>query len=260
MRPGGADVKYTVQFYEDQKEGSLRSAREVVPLVMELLRPRSVVDVGCGVGTWLSVFTEHGVRDIAGVDGDYVPRNLLMIPTEAFVSADLRQAFSVKRSFDLALSIEVAEHLPPAAAPVHVESLVRLAPVVLFGAAIPFKGGTGHLNEQWPEYWAALFRAHGYVVVDALRPRIWTNDKVEDFYRQDLLIFVRESQLPEFPELRRARETTREGMLSVVHPRVYVGRNHYPLAPVLHLAAWTIRLACGRLKQACRRLLGREEP
>ena len=51
-------MKYAEQFYAEQREGSLCSAREVVPLILELVNPRSVVDVGCGVGTWLSVFVE----------------------------------------------------------------------------------------------------------------------------------------------------------------------------------------------------------
>jgi hypothetical protein len=62
------------------------------------------------------------------------------------------------RTFDLAICLEVAEHLPPEAAEGFIDSLTRLAPVVLFSAAITFQVGNQHLNGQWPDYWATLFR------------------------------------------------------------------------------------------------------
>lgn len=39
---------YTNDFYDWQQEGSKRSAREIIPLVVELIQPTSVIDVGCG--------------------------------------------------------------------------------------------------------------------------------------------------------------------------------------------------------------------
>jgi len=241
-------MKYAEQFYTDQREGSLRSAREVVPLILELVYPRSVVDVGCGVGTWLSVFLDHGVQDVLGLDGAHVPFDMLMIPREVFHPVDLAKPAPMNRSFDLAVSVEVAEHLPMDSAEDFVAFLTGLAPVVVFAAAIPFQGGTGHVNEQWPNFWAGLFKKRGYAVVDAIRPRIWNNENVEPFYRQDLLMFVNESLMREYPAIEQARKLTRDEMLSVVHPRVFIGRNSYPLASPLHLMAWAMRLACSKVK------------
>jgi SAM-dependent methyltransferase len=241
-------MKYAKKFYSDQRDGSLRSAREVVPLILDMLQPQSVVDVGCGVGTWLSVFLDHGVQDVLGLDGSHVPLDMLMIPRKAFQSADLAQPAPIGRLFDLALSVEVAEHLPMDAAEAYVSFLTSLAPVVVFGAAIPFQGGTEHVNEQWPDFWAGLFKKRGYAVADAIRPRIWNNENVEPFYRQDLLIFVNEGLMGKYPAIEQARKLTREEMLSVVHPRVFVGRNSYPLASPLHLMAWAMRLACSKAK------------
>jgi len=42
----------------------------VVPIVPEVIEAKSVVEVGCGGGTWLAVFRELGVRDIVGLAGD----------------------------------------------------------------------------------------------------------------------------------------------------------------------------------------------
>ena len=63
---------------------------------------------------------------------------------------DLAQPLQIDRRFDLALSLEVAEHLPPECGSEFVQTLTDLSSVILFSAAIPFQGGTDHLNEQWP--------------------------------------------------------------------------------------------------------------
>ena len=77
---------YTEDFYKDIKDGSRSSAKEIVPLVLELVRPRSVIDIGCGIGTWLSVFVELGINDVYGIDGAHIDRKKLEIPEERFLS------------------------------------------------------------------------------------------------------------------------------------------------------------------------------
>ena len=100
-------------------------------------------------------------------------------------------------AFDLAISMEVAEHLPERCAEPFVESLTRLADVVLFSAAVPFQGGIGHVNEQWGSYWVALFRNRGYTAVDIIRKRIWNDDQIPYWYRQNTLLFVKDGKLDE---------------------------------------------------------------
>ena len=108
------------------------------------------------------------------------------------------------RSFDLAVALEIAEHLPDSAAECFVESLTGLAPAVLFSAAIPGQGGTGHLNERWPEYWSRLFAAAGFDPIDALRPRIWHDERVEVWYAQNTFLYVARGAQGNFPGLQRA--------------------------------------------------------
>src|SRR5205823_14322324 len=129
------------------------SAREVVPLILQLMPVISVCDVGCGDGTWLRVFRDEGVTDVVGIDGEYMTKDLLQVPLANFQPMYLRQQISVQRSFDLAISLEVAEHLPESRATTFIKDLTRLAPVVLFSAAIPGQGGRDHVNEQWQTYW-----------------------------------------------------------------------------------------------------------
>ena len=215
-------MPYSQRFYEQQQEGSLRSARRVLPHFLELVQPRSIVDVGCGVGTWLKAASELGVHDITGVDGSYVDRSMLQIPVERFTPADLTKPFRVPRTFDAAISLEVAEHLPESSAATFVESLALLAPIILFSAAIPKQMGEHHLNEQWHAWWVERFAAVGYVALDCVRRRIWDDPQVEWWYAQNVLLMVREDCLDALPVLRRERD--RNGPLTVVHPRAYLDR------------------------------------
>ncbi|MBV9624499.1 MAG: class I SAM-dependent methyltransferase [Acidobacteria bacterium] len=181
---------YTPKFYRDLTATGT-SAREVLPLVIEMLSPASIVDVGCGAGHWLAVATELGVRDILGVDGEWVLKTPLVLPRDKLLVHDLRQPLSFGRTFDLAFSLEVGEHLPAARAPSFVEMLCSVSDRVVFSAAIPGQGGRHHVNEQWPAYWARLFSQFGFDCHDVLRPRVWNNSRVLWYYAQNCLIFAR---------------------------------------------------------------------
>lgn len=214
--------RYSEDFYRALRESATRSARRVVPLIVELVEPGGVIDVGCGLGTWLSAFRELGVEDVLGIDGDDVDRSLLEIPEERFMALDLAEPFELDRRFDLAVSLEVAEHLPEESADGFVDSLVRLAPVVLFSAAIPFQGGVHHVNEQWPEYWAARFERSGYVPVDCIRRRIWHDEAVDWWYAQNALLYVVRERVQRSARLRREAELTGGRPLPLVHPKKYL--------------------------------------
>jgi SAM-dependent methyltransferase len=214
---------YDEQFHKQIEGSSYGSAKAVIGILSPMLRPASVVDVGCGTGTWLSVWGEHGVDDVLGIDGDYVDRAWLKIPHDRFMARDLNEPLSLGRTFDLAMTLEVAEHIAPERADQFVASMARLAPVVLFSAAIPHQGGVHHVNEQWPGYWAGRFERHGYLAVDCVRPRIWGDDNVSVAYRQNILLFVRNDVLDRNDALRRERDTTRADQLTVVHPASYLG-------------------------------------
>jgi len=212
---------YTKDFYSSLQRGSRGSADVIVPLILELIRPRSVIDVGCGTGDWLASFQAHGIDDLLGIDGDWVDRALLQVPADRFRSVDLREALQIAGSFDLVVSLEVGEHLPDECAATFVRSLTGLGPVVLFSAAIPFQGGTAHLNEQWPEYWADHFAKSRYIAVDYVRRRVWNNPAVEFWYAQNTFIYVRQDRLQSFPALEKEYRENSKVPLAMVHPELY---------------------------------------
>lgn len=212
-------MPYTSFFYSENRITSRRSAEKVVPLLIDLLGPRSVVDVGCGVGTWLSIFIKHGVEDVLGIDGDYVNREMLQIPSHRFVAHDISKQPPTQRQFDLVISLEVAEHLKPKYADNFVKTLTSLGPVVVFSAAIPRQSGQNHYNEQWLEYWIKIFSAREYMVIDCLRPRIWNDTEVEYWYAQNMFLFVNKRKLNQYPRLKNEIESM---PYARIHPRAWL--------------------------------------
>jgi SAM-dependent methyltransferase len=214
---------YTPEFFKTTLGTSYASAQRIAPLVLAIVPAHSMLDVGCGPGHFLRAFREVGVKEITGIDGDHVPRDLLVIESKHFITCDLSQGFDLECRYDFVLSLEVAEHLPPASAESFIVSLVRHAPVVVFSAAIPFQGGTAHLNEQWPSYWAQLFARHGYRPYDILRPSIWRDGQVAWWYRQNILLFADSQARSTHPAL--AALTPAEGeSLDQVHPDNYAAK------------------------------------
>ncbi len=188
--------QYSALFYRYQREGSARSAAQVLPLLRQALPFRSVLDVGCGAGAWLSAHQKLGVQDVLGVDGDYVDRSLLMVPAQNFKPQDITQKFDMGRTFDLVQCLEVAEHIEPAASDLLLDNLVRHSQTVLFSAAVPGQGGEDHINEQAYEYWRDRFALRGYRLFDFLRPKMVKKMNIEPWYRFNLLLFVSDSAIP----------------------------------------------------------------
>ncbi|MGI9295867.1 MAG: class I SAM-dependent methyltransferase [Pseudomonadales bacterium] len=190
--------EYDEQFYQYINEGSARSARLVVPALLELLPQtvESVLDVGCGAGAWLVVWKEHGCR-VKGLDGDYVDRNLLMIEAKEFFAQDLQKGFDLTEKFDIAQCLEVAEHLPEPHSATLVACLCRHADIVLFSAAAPGQGGENHINEQSYAYWRDLFAINGYQMYDPLRGRLVSDTQVLPWYRYNTFVYVNNNKLPD---------------------------------------------------------------
>lgn len=185
-------MKKTI-YVHDEIVHNPEAASQVLPILFEAYRPNSIIDVGCGLGNWIQVAKKLGINDVIGVDGDYVNRSLLKISENEFVEKNLLESFDLGRKFDLAICLEVAEHLPESSANKIIESLTRHSDVIMFSAAIPGQGGQNHINEQWPSYWQKIFLKHGFVMLDFFRPKIWNNTKVERWYRQNMFLVVKEA-------------------------------------------------------------------
>ncbi len=223
---------YDAEYYRTIRDGSRFSAERIVPALIETLHPRSVLDLGCGVGSWLSVFKELGVERVVGFDGAYVDRTQLRIAENEFSPVDLAVTLPEPVTVDLAMSVEVAEHLGEARADALVDYLTRCANAVWFGAAIPMQGGTDHVNERRQSYWVAKFAARGFGASTELRDRFWGDDRIQVWYRQNALLYVRRDS-PASAAVRFFQGDVKA--LDVVHPDLYEHKlNRYARLEVAH--------------------------
>ena len=218
------DTPYTADFYKSEPMRlSAPSAGRIVPIMKALFPIRSVLDVGCGRGDFLRAFQEAGVTDILGLDGDYVPRDQLLIDGSTFRSTDLAAGFRPRAALRPrhlargggALAGERRRHFHA--------SLARHGSVILFSAAIPHQGGIGHVNERWQSYWAQAFAAHGLKPYDVIRPLIWNDEEVAYWYRQNIVLYATDAAASASTRLS-ATPAAPLSMLNLVHPRLYVAQ------------------------------------
>lgn len=206
---------YDDDFYATSRAGMIASAQALVPQLMNYIEwPRRVIDVGCGEGWWAAEFAKHEC-EVVGIDGGWHGEHQL---GDRFIPHNLANPLPVHLhgQFDAVVCLEVAEHLRAPRAASFVKDLCSLIDdrgYIVFSAAIPGQGGTGHINEQWPAYWAELFNLNGYSVNSDFRFHIWNDDRIENWYRQNLLIAytARGAVDPNMP-------------IPVVHPILYDAR------------------------------------
>lgn len=211
---------YSERFFNDQRDHSLNSAAIILPLLIDVFEPASMLDVGCGQGTWSKVAADLGIDDQIGVDGDWA-RPVLAIPEHRFRGFDLSAPFDFGRRFDLAISMEVGEHIAANCADIFVGNIVRHSDAVVFSAAVPHQGGVHHVNEQWPPYWTSKFAQCDYRCFDFLRWRIWNDRRIATWYRQNLLIFANRhnSELIRRLEVQAAQPIP--AGTAVIHPEIW---------------------------------------
>lgn len=187
---------YDEAFYMEVSDRYAGVYEEIARAVFGWFAPKSVVDVGCGTGGYLGAFQKHGC-EVLGIDGAYVDKNLLLFDPHCFLPFDLTEKLALDRRFDLCMSVEVGEHLPPERAESFVDDLTALSDIVLFSAAIPGQSWspeqTGHVNERPVSYWAGLFAQRGYRALDCIRPLYWCEESSQVHYiKRNALVYVHE--------------------------------------------------------------------
>lgn len=154
---------------------------------------RRWVDVGAGSGALAKAAKDRGIEATAferALGGRMIAR---LNGVDAH-RIDIEDATGVSGSYDLALSIEVAEHLPADLGRKLVAMLVASAPIVVFSAARPGQGGLGHINEQPVSYWRDLFVEVGWGKeesrTDALATRLREAELHADWLPGNVQVFA----------------------------------------------------------------------
>jgi SAM-dependent methyltransferase len=189
--------EYNDEFYDRHVQESPICVIMLAPVFMQPWPHKSVVDIGCSIGHWLRACKQLGAERVLGYDGPWVPKDKLAIQPREFIATDLSRPnceaygeYKESSRFDIAICVEVAEHLPAEIGPTLIRGLCRRAPVVIFGAAIPGQGGVNHINERPREYWKELFNEQGYNLQDLIHPKIAERQDIPFWYRDNTVVFV----------------------------------------------------------------------
>lgn len=206
--------------HASRHERTKYSADKITDILIRIAQPLSVVDVGCGVGTFLNFFNNKGVKRITGLDSTrYLDLSFLQIPRVNFIDCELHNPPQLNERYDLCISLEVAEHLSKEVSETFIYYLTSLADCVCFSAAIPGQGGKGHINEQWIDFWINLFDKNDYQAIDCIRPLIWHDLQIFDWYKMNTILFVKNQSEIYFKIKDMDLETGK--INSIVHPERY---------------------------------------
>lgn len=181
---------YKGEEYEKRIE-SEKSALEIVPILYEIFCPKSVVDVGGGVGTWLEPFQKYENVRVCCVEGGYVRKNY-RLNEDTLIEKDLEQRICLDQQFEMAISLEVAEHLSEKRADSFIDDLVELSGIIVFSAAVVFQPGDHHVNCKKSSYCKKLFEERHYKRIDCIRPLIASNVNIAWWYKNNIFIYVKE--------------------------------------------------------------------
>jgi hypothetical protein len=190
--------------HSDESALRVENGTKCLRLLKEFAPFDKVVDFGCGIGAWLLAAQGLGATEILGLEGPWILDAETVISKGLIRIVDLAtESVNLEKRYDLALTIEVAEHLPEQAADRFCASLVAASDRILFSAAIPKQGGIGHVNEQPLMYWVEKFWRLGYVPLEAMRPYLASDRAIYPWLRQNLIMFVSYSVLVRTPEMLR---------------------------------------------------------
>jgi len=219
---------YNDNFYLDNRT-RIKSAEEFLSHLFKYYKPKSLVDVGCGRGAWLKVAQNLGVNNLLGIDGKWNREKLILKNTKKsrvkFIYKNLNHFFKVDKKYDLAICLEVAEHLNSSSAVNLVKSIINLSNAIVFGAAYNMQGGVMHINEREHSYWGKLFLNNNFIVFDIFRPNLWKRNNISFWYRQNTFLFVKKkSKIIKILNKNNIYPLSNTDFMDCIHPELFYRR------------------------------------
>ena len=194
MRVNHKDIIYDDKFFDKNLEWNTPIAAKLAGVLLDCFHPRSVVDLGCGNAEFLNEFQKKGII-VQGYEGSRSAIGKASIDKQHIKLFDLRNKIEEKEKYDLALCLEVAEHIENKFSQRLVENLTSLSDKVVFTAATPGQGGHFHINEQPREFWVNIFKQRNYGY-DAQTTEKVKNDMkkagVLSWYCDNLMVFKKD--------------------------------------------------------------------
>ena len=156
----------------------------VLTIINSEIKPKSVLDVGCGTGASLNFFLEKGIAGRGLENSDHAIKNSPV--KDHIYKHNLNKPYLSEKVYDLVWCFEVIEHIHPKFESNFLNTLVSHSNQIAISAARPGQGGHGHFNEQEPEYWINRFNTLGYDYEDEFSRKLQATG---DAYVENILFF-----------------------------------------------------------------------
>jgi len=188
---------YNNEFYLSVGDRGFEASKIVFKILKSFIDPKIIFDYGCGYGIWAkNAASQFPSSKVVGFDlnstiaKNNASKELLQNLHYESINFETHE-YSYQKS-NLAISLEVVEHISKDRANLHILRMCQTSEVILFSGAVKGQGGTGHINEQTLEYWVNQFKSHGWIPIDIIRPQIKHIHKIPSYYKNNILLFVHE--------------------------------------------------------------------
>jgi len=244
----------SVDYNHSENLHTIAGPAAAIPIIFAKHKPASLLDVGCGTGTWLKAAIDFGIPDVFGVDGVEIPLDKLNIPADKIRHLDLTRPWNLRQRFDAVMCLEVAEHLDSTFASILIDALVKHGNRIFFSAACPGQTGQHHVNCQWPDYWQRMFNERGFCCEDNLRWQIWDDIRIEPWYRQNIFLA---RHAPETagrePRIRRVVHPDNWKLVTAIPPpptfQDHIHQIEQGRMPAMWYSTITIRALCAKFRR-----------
>jgi hypothetical protein len=217
---------YSKDYFDHLDSASYRSACFYVDKIVHLFRPESALDFGCGNGSWLRACAGYGIPSLRGIDGPWNDGESLRALGIEFTQLDFSKLDenslpSSPIRADMAICVEVAEHLYEKHSDLLIDYLTSSSDVIIFSSAFENQGGEHHVNENLHSYWAQKFKERGFAIFDLFRQEFWNNQEIGFWYRQNCFLYVKEgSTVINLLEASGKNQLERFAFMDCVHPEL----------------------------------------
>ena len=188
---GGYENKYYKKHYDECREWE----KKIGSYIVEILKIKSVIDLGCGIGSFLEGAYESGCTEILGIELNLkIADKYIEEKIKPYIQyGDLTVPLKLEKHFDCCISFEVAEHLHEKNSQQFIDNLTEYtSKYIIMTAAPPGQRGTQHFNLQERDYWIKRIEKKEFVYRKDLIEQCtkgWVDFEVPWYIFRNLMVF-----------------------------------------------------------------------
>lgn len=187
--------KYTSKYYNRHLESYRKWENEVGRSIVKTLQPQSILDIGCGVGSYLEGALQYGCKDILGLDVSFETAKEFLTPeiSPYIKYGDATKPLDLNRKFKCVMSFETGEHIESDKTGVFIDNLCKhSSKYIILTAAPPGQAGTGHINLREKKFWISEVTKRNFKFDSKLCDHFvseWAKFGVEKYILRNLMVF-----------------------------------------------------------------------